>query len=269
MADNDVSCRQRAVIEFLVKEEIPAANIRYRFQRVYGDVCMGASSVGRWVKRFKNRENEHQRSAKCDRPRTASTEPKKKRVDEIITEDRHVTLYATATKLGIGHNAVQEIIGSLDSGKFVPAGYRVYWLKTIRFRENPSLQKCFGDIETKEMIFLPSSVTGDERWFHHFDPETKRQSMEWHHLDSPTKEKPKTMPSAKKIMGTLFWDAEGCILIELLEPGKTIRPPHTRTVLPSVLTAQAKLCQVCTVWPARGFTAQAQLKLKEIDKFSF
>ena len=30
------------------------------------------------------------------------------------------------------------------------------------------------------------------------------------------------MPSAKKIMGTVFWDAEGCILIEFMEPGKTI-----------------------------------------------
>jgi len=65
-------------------------------------------------------------------------------------------------------------------------------------------------------------VTGDESWLHHFDPERKWQSMEWHHLDSPTKKKQKTMPSAKKIMGTVFWDAEGCILIEFLEPGQTI-----------------------------------------------
>ena len=33
---------------------------------------------------------------------------------------------------------------------------------------------------------LLSIVTGDESWFHHFDPETRRQRMEWHHLDSPT-----------------------------------------------------------------------------------
>jgi len=46
-------------------------------------------------------------------PLTASTEPNKKRVDEIIKEDRHVTLDAIATKLGIGHNVVQEMIGSL------------------------------------------------------------------------------------------------------------------------------------------------------------
>ena len=53
MADNNVLFRQRAVIEFIVKEEIPAAYIHHRLQRVYGDVCMGASSVRRWVKHFK------------------------------------------------------------------------------------------------------------------------------------------------------------------------------------------------------------------------
>ena len=71
-----------------------------------------------------------------------------------------------------------------------------------------------------------SIVTGDKSWFHHFDPETKWQSMEWHHLDSPTKKKPKTMPSAKKIMGTIFRDADGCILIQFLERGKTINAAH-------------------------------------------
>jgi transposase len=54
MADNDMSFRQRAVIEFLVKEEITAAEIHQRLQRAYGSVCMGASSVRRWVKYFKD-----------------------------------------------------------------------------------------------------------------------------------------------------------------------------------------------------------------------
>ena len=54
MADNDMSFRQRAVIEFLVKAEITAAEIHQRLQRAYGSVCMGASSVRRWVKHFKD-----------------------------------------------------------------------------------------------------------------------------------------------------------------------------------------------------------------------
>jgi len=54
MADNDMSFRQRAVIEFLVKEETPAAEIHQRLQPAYGSVCMGASSVRRWVKHLKD-----------------------------------------------------------------------------------------------------------------------------------------------------------------------------------------------------------------------
>ena len=119
MADNDVSLRQRAVIEFLVIEEIPAADIHHRLQCVYGGVCMGASGVRWWVKHFKDGNTSIQDKPLSGRPRTASTEPHKKRVDEIIKEDRRVTLDAIATKLGIGHIAVREMIGSLDYRKKV------------------------------------------------------------------------------------------------------------------------------------------------------
>ena len=53
MANNDMSFCQRAVIQFLVKEEIPAAEIHQKLQRAYGSVCMGAGSVRRWMKHFK------------------------------------------------------------------------------------------------------------------------------------------------------------------------------------------------------------------------
>jgi len=46
--------------------------------------------------------------------------------------------------------------------------------------------------------------------------------MEWHHLHSPSKKKVKTVPSAAKVMGTVFWDAERLILAEFLERGQTI-----------------------------------------------
>ena len=74
--------------------------------------------------------------------------------------------------------------------------------------------------------FLLCIVTGDESRFHHFKPETKRQSMEWRHLHSPSKKKAKTVPSAAKVIGTVFWDAEGLILAEFLEPGQTITAAH-------------------------------------------
>ena len=45
MAENGMSFRQRAVFEFLVKEEIPAAKIRQRLQRNYLGGVFGLSII--------------------------------------------------------------------------------------------------------------------------------------------------------------------------------------------------------------------------------
>jgi len=74
MADNNMSFRQRAVIEFLLEEEIPAAEIHQRLQRAYGSVCMGASSVRRWVKHFKYGNMSIQDEPRSSRPRTQQGE---------------------------------------------------------------------------------------------------------------------------------------------------------------------------------------------------
>ncbi|PNF18003.1 hypothetical protein B7P43_G13308 [Cryptotermes secundus] len=220
MAD-DMSFRQRTVIEFLVKEEIPAAEIHQRLQRAYGSVCMGVSSVQRWVKHFKDGNTSIEDEPWSGRPRIASTEHSKERVDEIIQDDRRVTVDTIARKLGIGHSAVQEMIESL--------GYRkvcARWVQWLLTEDHKGQQKAV----TSELLqryghegddFLFCIVTGDKSWFHHFEPETKWQSMEWHHLHSPSKKEAKTVPSAAKVMGTVFWDAERFILAEFLEPGQT------------------------------------------------
>jgi transposase len=54
MAVTDMPFRQRAVIEFLVKEGNSVGVIYERLRGVYGDVYMGTSSVRRWVKHFKD-----------------------------------------------------------------------------------------------------------------------------------------------------------------------------------------------------------------------
>jgi len=97
-------------------------------------------------------------------------EPIKERVDEIIKEDRHVTLHAIATKLGIGHNAAQEMTGSLGYPKIC-----AHWVPRLLTEDHKVQRKAI----TSEMLrryrdegddFLLSIVIGDESWFHHFDP---------------------------------------------------------------------------------------------------
>ncbi|KAJ4429657.1 hypothetical protein ANN_21858 [Periplaneta americana] len=69
----------RAVIKFLVKEETSAVEIHLRLQRAYGDVCMGASSVRRWVKYFEDGNTSIQDEPHSGRPPTASMECNKER----------------------------------------------------------------------------------------------------------------------------------------------------------------------------------------------
>jgi len=71
--------------------------------------------------------------------------------------------------------------------------------------------------------FLSRIVTGEEIWAHHYEPEKKRQSMEWHHPQSPRKKKFKTTPSAGKLMITVFWDIDGVILVDVMTRGDAIK----------------------------------------------
>ena len=55
---SDVRFKQRAVIEFLTAEKVPPTEIHGRMQAVYGDQCVDASTVRRWIRRFKDGELE-------------------------------------------------------------------------------------------------------------------------------------------------------------------------------------------------------------------
>jgi hypothetical protein len=65
--------------------------------------------------------------------------------------------------------------------------------------------------------FFDHIVTGDETWVSHFTHESKRQSLEWHHPQSPSKpRKFKQTLSTRKIMATVFWDRKGVLPVEFM-----------------------------------------------------
>jgi transposase len=123
MAVTDISFRQRAVIQFLVKEGNSAGVIYERLCDVSGDTCLGASSVRRWVKHFKDGNTDFADQPLCGRPGTAATERNKQKVDELIRQDQRTTVREIAAQLGVGHHAVQEMIGDFGiSGSLFPLG---------------------------------------------------------------------------------------------------------------------------------------------------
>jgi histone-lysine N-methyltransferase SETMAR len=73
-----------------------------------------------------------------------------------------------------------------------------------------------------EPDFIYRIVTQDETWIHHFDPESKKQNMQWKHPGAPPTKKFKRVPSAGKVMTSIFWDSQEIVMIDYLEQGRTI-----------------------------------------------
>jgi transposase len=117
MTVTDMSFRQGVVSEFLVKVGNSVRVIYERLRGVYGDACMGASNVRRWVKHFKDGNTDIADQTRCGRSRTAATERNKQKFDELIGQDRRITVREIAAQLGVGHHAVQEMMEILGHRK--------------------------------------------------------------------------------------------------------------------------------------------------------
>ncbi|GFU25513.1 histone-lysine N-methyltransferase SETMAR [Trichonephila clavipes] len=61
--------------------------------------------------------------------------------------------------------------------------------------------------------FLDHIVTGDETWVYPQTPESKQESMQWRHSNSPKAKICKTSISANKNHGFCFWDRQDILLL--------------------------------------------------------
>jgi histone-lysine N-methyltransferase SETMAR len=142
--------------------------------------------------------------------------------DDIIHTDRRVTSRQLAVQLSVSSGSAMAIIDALGYSK-VCARWVPRSLTTENRRKRKAISsellECF---DAEGEAFFSRIVTGDETWDNHCELETKRQSVEWHHPQSPRKKKFKTTPFARKVMITVFWDIDGTILVDVMARGETI-----------------------------------------------
>jgi hypothetical protein len=68
----------------------------------------------------------------------------------------------------------------------------------------------------------------DETSIHHYTPESKQQSKQWTEASCSAT---RSVPSAGKVMASVFWDAEGILFIDYLEKGKIITGEYYSNLL--------------------------------------
>ena len=181
------------------------------------------ATVKRWVAEFKRGRQRLENEPRPGRPVTVAKPEMVNKVHDIVMTDRQVTERYIASTVGISQERVHSILRKdLEmrkvSASWVPRLLTVDQKHTRRTLSHTNLNL----FEEDPANFLKRFVTMDETWVHHFTTEAKQQSKQWKHPGSSQPKKSKTVPSAGKVMASVFWDADGILLIDYFQKRQTI-----------------------------------------------
>lgn len=207
-------------------------------QQTLGDDALPYSTVAYWVAEFKRGRLSCEDDHRSGRPSTSVTEENVKKVENLILQDRRITIKHLADILKISFGSIQSIV--TDSLGFRKVSAR--WVPRMLTDENKRrrLEISKRNLEMLQRDpdqFCRRVVTMDETWVHHFDPETKRQSMSWKRPSSPPMKKFRVAPTAGKVMASVFWDSEGILFIDYMPKGQTITGSYYAGLIPKVRDA--------------------------------
>ena len=185
-----------------------------------------------WVGESKRSRTSLEDKTRSGRPSDATDEEMCNKVRDLVYPDRRLKVEETANALHISHGSVSTTLHDrLGMHKltalWVPKSLSDQQMAT-RASVNSALLKRF---RSKEDKFLSRLVTVDETWVHYYESENKAQSRQCVGPGSLRPKKFKTQPSAGKVMATVFWDAQGVIMLDLIAKKSTITGAYYANLL--------------------------------------
>ena len=213
----------RSNIKFLVKLEWKGTQIIEALEKVYGTRAPKKTTVYKWIQRFKEGRDDFEDNPRSGRPETSKNDENIEAAQNLIEEDRRITVNQIATSLDISYGSANSILHdnlglSKLSARWVPKALRP---DQQNLRSDLSLT-LLNKIEADEEQFLAKIITEMKLGFTSMILSPKKQSKQWLPRGSSGPIKFKSQKSAQKVMATVFWDSEGVILIDYLENQRTV-----------------------------------------------
>ena len=178
------------------------------------------------------------------RPSIATDEEMYNKVKDLVYSDRLVKVEEIANALHISHGSISTILHDRLGMRNLTASWVPKSLSNEQMATRASVYSALlKRFRSKEDDFLSRLVTVDKTWVHYYEPENKAQSRQWVRPGSPRPKKFKTQPSAGKMMATVFWDAQGVIILDFLAKKSTITGTYYANSLGQLRTAIREKCR--------------------------
>ncbi|GAB1860480.1 Histone-lysine n-methyltransferase setmar-like protein [Camponotus japonicus] len=222
---------QRICIKFCVKNGIKCSETLEMLTVAYGECTLSKKNVYKWYKLFQEGRENVEDEARPGRPSTSTTDANVKEVQEMVLNNRRITIREVAEDVGISVGSCHEIFSDIlgmkrVSAKFVP--------KLLNFdqksRRMSISQEMLNDVNDDPDL-LKRVITGDETWVYGYDVETKAQSSQWKQSDEPRPKKARQVRSNVKVLLTVFFDYNGVVHHEFLPQGRTVNKQYYLEVM--------------------------------------
>lgn len=213
---------QRYAVKFCVKLEKSATETLAMMQRAYGNDALSKAQVFRWHKMLKEGREGVEDEQRTGRPSTSHTLDNVAKVKAVLDSDRRLSVRLIADKVELSKSIVHEIITTELRMRKVCAKLVPKVLTVEQKESRVSISRELLDRSSIRPDFLQQVITGDETWVFEYDPESKRQSSEWHTTESPRPKKARMSKSRVKTMLIVFFDCKGVVHKEFVPTGQTI-----------------------------------------------
>ena len=163
---------RRSIIKFLDLEGQSPSNIHERMTAVYGDSAPSRTMIFEWTCRFKNRQLNIEDSSSSGPTISTTGERAIRAVEDLVIEDRRITIQATAEILSISSGTVHGILQDhLRMTKVCSTWVQHLLTPVQRHKRVEASEELLARYEKEGNDFLFHITTGDELWFYYYQPE--------------------------------------------------------------------------------------------------